>query len=428
MKVISYNSRMLNPQEQKLSTLELELLGIVHALQIYEFIIIGSPHPIQAFTDHKPLLHCFTKKGNLSPRFFRAQMQLTKFSKLKIIHTPGKILSVADLLGRSFTKEELQINQFKHKHLPFHIDFTILQNNKLKLVHYLIKHEVVLPNQKHDCHPILADCGTDQFSLRINDRGNDIIVKPLNSFSFNAITPFQTKFKAPVKKQSKSLHQQSLLLNDTDVTSDDEDHIYTQIPKDNSSFSPDETLHEQETFSTITTPKPTVKPKSSSEITSAIDVQTHSTSLTHSSQLVPFYDPSFSKYKLYFQVFFLPDDDSLDLKTLQVQQSQDPVLRTVHSWISRNKKSEFLTPLITGNLFLHAYYKRFKQLFIDTTTNLVSLYITNPLPPETHPISILNLLHSTIRMCLPFRMFQTVFNKLHDHSHTGIKITYNTFS
>ena len=90
MKVISYNSRILNPQEQKLSTLERELLGIVHALQIYEFIIIGSPHPIHVFTDHKPLLHCFTKKGNLNPRFYRAQMQLTKFSKLKIIHTPGK--------------------------------------------------------------------------------------------------------------------------------------------------------------------------------------------------------------------------------------------------------------------------------------------------------------------------------------------------
>ena len=25
-------------------------------------------------------------------------------------------------------------------------------------------------------------------------------------------------------------------------------------------------------------------------------------------------------------------------------------------------------------------------------------------------------------------MFRTVFNKLHEHSHTGIKITYNTFS
>ena len=45
MKVISYNSRILNPLEQKLSTFEREFLGIVHALQIYEFIIIGSSYP-----------------------------------------------------------------------------------------------------------------------------------------------------------------------------------------------------------------------------------------------------------------------------------------------------------------------------------------------------------------------------------------------
>ena len=62
MKVMSYHSRILNPQEQKLSTLDRELLGIVHALQIYEFLLIGSPHPIHIFTDHKPLLQCFTKK------------------------------------------------------------------------------------------------------------------------------------------------------------------------------------------------------------------------------------------------------------------------------------------------------------------------------------------------------------------------------
>ena len=63
------------PQEQKLPTLDHELLGIVHAFQIYEFLIIGSPHPIHIFTGHKPLLHCFKK--NLSPQFYRAQMQLT---------------------------------------------------------------------------------------------------------------------------------------------------------------------------------------------------------------------------------------------------------------------------------------------------------------------------------------------------------------
>ena len=79
MKVISYNSRILNQQEQKLSTLDRELLGIVHALQTYEFLIIGSPHPIHIFTDHRPSLQCFTKKGNLSSRFYRAQMLLKVF-------------------------------------------------------------------------------------------------------------------------------------------------------------------------------------------------------------------------------------------------------------------------------------------------------------------------------------------------------------
>ena len=89
-RVISCNSRILNTQEQKLSTLDKELLAIGYVLQINECLITETPHPIYIFTDHKPLLHCFAKKGNLSPRFYRAQMQPTKFSKLKIIHTPGK--------------------------------------------------------------------------------------------------------------------------------------------------------------------------------------------------------------------------------------------------------------------------------------------------------------------------------------------------
>ena len=152
-------------------------------------------------------------------------MQLTKFSKFKIIHTPGKHLSVADMLSRSFTKAELQLNQLKHKQLPPQIDFALLQNGTLKPVLYLIKHEI-LPHQKHDSHPILADYGTDQFSIRINDKGNDIVVKPLQSFSFESITPFQTKFKTPIKKNNKTLHKQSPLPNDTDNTSDDEDLIY----------------------------------------------------------------------------------------------------------------------------------------------------------------------------------------------------------
>ena len=396
MKVISNNTRILNPQEQKISTLDKELLGIVHALQIYDFLIIGSPHPIHIFTDHKPLLHCFTKKGNLSPRFYRAQMQLTKFSKLEIFHTPGKNLSVADMLSRPFTKAELQLNQLKHKQLPPQIDFALLQKGTRKPVHYLIKHEEILPHQKHDSHPILAAYGTDQLSIRINDKGNDIIIKPLQSFSFKSITPFQTRFKTPIKKNNKTLHQQSLLLNDTDITSDDEDHIYTRIPKSDFSFLHDTTL-QTESYSTLneSTPKTSQKP------VYAINVQTNLPFLTHCPQIIPFYDTSFFKYKNYFQGFFLPDDYSLDITTLQQQQSQDPVLRTIYSWSVKNEKPETLTPLITGTPFLHAYYKRFSQLFIDDSTNLISLY--NKHPPTQNQSSTPDFVGATIRICLPFR-------------------------
>ena len=261
-------------------------------------------------------------------------MQVTKFSKLKIIYTPGKNLSVADMLSRSFTKAELQLNQLKHKQLPPQIDFALLQNGTLKPVHYLIKHEEILPHRKHDSDPILADYGTDQFSIRINDKGNDIIVKPLQSFSFKSITPFQTKFKTPINKNTKTLHQQSLLLNDTDITSDDEDHIYTRIPKSDSSFLHDTTL-QTEKYSTLNK----LTSNTSQKSVSAINVQTNLPSLTHCPQITPFYDTSFFKYKNYFQGFFLPDDYSLDITTLQQQQSQDPVLRTVHFWIVKNEKT-----------------------------------------------------------------------------------------
>ena len=101
-------------------------------------------------------------------------------------------------------------------------------------------------------------------------------------------------------------------------------------------------LFHEETFFTINKPKSITIPES----TSAKDVQTNSQPTTHCSQIIPFYDTSFFKYQNYFQGFFLPDENSLDLKTLQQQQSQDPVLRTVYSCLTHNEKLEFITPLI----------------------------------------------------------------------------------
>ena len=65
-------------------------------------------------------------------------MQLTMFSKFKIIHTPCGNLSVADMHSHFFTKTELELNQLNPKQLPPQIDFAILQNNSSTPVHYLI--------------------------------------------------------------------------------------------------------------------------------------------------------------------------------------------------------------------------------------------------------------------------------------------------
>ena len=69
------------------------------------------------------------------------------------------------MLSRTFTKEQLQIHQLRHKKLSPQIDFdfSIMKDNQLKPVHYLVKHEEIKYNQKNDCHPILTDYGEHQF-------------------------------------------------------------------------------------------------------------------------------------------------------------------------------------------------------------------------------------------------------------------------
>ena len=84
-RIISFIFRIFDKAEQKMSTHHRELCGIVSALQTYEHYIIGSPFPIYLYCDHKPILSLWGRKGQLSHRFFRYQVIITKFQKLKII-------------------------------------------------------------------------------------------------------------------------------------------------------------------------------------------------------------------------------------------------------------------------------------------------------------------------------------------------------
>ena len=265
-------------------------------------------------------------------------MQLTKFFKLKIIHTPGKNLTVADMLSRTFTKEQLHLHQLRHKQLPPQIDFSIMKYNQLKPVHYLVKHDEIKYNQKNDCHPILADYGEDQFSIRINNKGEDIHIKPLVSFSFQSIVPFESKYKRPTKKQAKSFLQQSTIFNYTDILSDEEEINQSQNLKNQNT----NTMKEQ---------------------TLAIQYPTKS---DYCNQQVPFFDPSFFKYKRYFHYFFLPEDTQITIETIKSQQR----FTLGYHWLETNERLLQIDPIIASNSFLSVYYKLFNQLYINHDTKI----------------------------------------------------------
>ena len=115
-------------------------------------------------------------------------MLLNKFSNLQIIHSAG---TVADMLSRDFSTIINKTCQLQYETLPPHIDFLQLKNdNILKPIHYLVKHEEVLPTHKNDSHLILVDYRDDLFTLRIQDKGNIVKNTPLILSRFNLFHHF----------------------------------------------------------------------------------------------------------------------------------------------------------------------------------------------------------------------------------------------
>ena len=64
-RIILFNSRVFDKEEQKMSTLHRELCGIVSPLLTYEHYIIGSPFLIYLYCDPKPIIYLWGRKRQL---------------------------------------------------------------------------------------------------------------------------------------------------------------------------------------------------------------------------------------------------------------------------------------------------------------------------------------------------------------------------
>ena len=169
-RIISFNSRIFDKAEQKLSTLHSELSGIVSALQTYEQYIIGSPFPTYLYCDHKLILYFWGRKGQLSHRFFRYQVIIMKFQNLKIIWTPGSTLAFPDILSRNATIDEYQHHQLQHKKLPRGIQFS---DERGQQITYKINHDETAAETCNDFYPIHCQQGKNRKILRLHNDGEN---------------------------------------------------------------------------------------------------------------------------------------------------------------------------------------------------------------------------------------------------------------
>ena len=100
-KTVSFASRFLNPHESKYSTNELELLGVVWAVEHYKNYLYGSEFEI--ITDHKALRSALSPNhGNKTyhGRLTRWVDRLLPFN-FTIKHLAGKDMGFTDLISRS---------------------------------------------------------------------------------------------------------------------------------------------------------------------------------------------------------------------------------------------------------------------------------------------------------------------------------------
>ena len=183
---------MFTEDEQKVSTLDRQLCGIISTLQIYDYFIIGSPYPIKIFCDHKPLLYLWARKERLSDRFFRYQVITTQLTILQIIRIPGKNLGLPILLSRNVALKDLDGHQLAHKEIPKDIRFF---NQNGHEVQNLIDHNTSADDENDDFYLIFCSHLGETKALHLQDDGTELICTLFESKSPKALVNVFDSFR-----------------------------------------------------------------------------------------------------------------------------------------------------------------------------------------------------------------------------------------
>ena len=128
---IAYASRFLNKAEEKYSINELELLGVVWALEHFNHYLYGHYFTVQ--TDHRALLSILKERSTKAhqSRLTRWCGRLIPFH-FQIEHIPGSKMGLTDYISRNPNNKAKPISRYDE-------DFVIAQIDAIKQNIYAIR-------------------------------------------------------------------------------------------------------------------------------------------------------------------------------------------------------------------------------------------------------------------------------------------------
>ena len=407
-----------------MSTLHRELCGIVSALQTYEHYIIGSPFPIYLYCDHKPILYLWGRKGQLSHRFFRYQVIITKFQNLKIIWTPGSNLAFPDILSRNVIVEEYQKHQLQHKKIPRDIEFYDEHGSP---VTYRIQHD---DNPNDTCNgfcPIHCQQGNENKVLRLHNDGENFTLNSLsNEFPTTTILSATDCFRLgrtinqfrrlclPPTQSLNSVEDSEPTYSSINSLNTSEDDYALEETYDNES---DAAADDDEDnlvceVNTHADHYRLCKAKAAHDaVLGKVDASLAKKPLTVNEA------PHLDTKSLIAKLDDVAKTVDLDISTILAEQIKDPVLGTVRSWIRKGISPEPKTPEIQQSKGLLRYCQEFDRLLIEEEGQLLCY---------NEPTDKLD--DENLRICLPLSLFLACFRLGHYNEmggHMGAAKTYN---
>ena len=366
-RIVSFNSRVFTKDEQKMSTLHRELCGVISALQTYEHFIIGSPHPIKVFCDHKRLLYLWSRKRRLSDRFFRYQVIITEFTNLEIIWTLGKNLASPDFLSRNVPLMDLNGHQLAHKEIPKDIRFF---NQSGHEVQYLIDHNSPTDDGNDDFYPIVCTHLGETKALHLKNDGTEMICTIIDSKSPKALFNISDCFREGKNINNRRKWQAPPMVVEAEV----HENYYSEIQSDsessdNEAFDEDQDDQDQEIE------------------------ESRKTNIYSAPTIVFIHEPNKTPTLT---------TDTLDCGKILMNQENGSVLKKVRS---RTSKGKLPTKDVESRQCkdLLGYANHFEKLFVDKETQLV----------------VRRSKHSPKQICLPRNCFIEAFNAVHDHQLSG---------